>query len=344
MEKSNIDEEVVITPIIRDIERLVIRFFNWIKSIIVTIIDGIKQLLEIIFSHFLLVGGLTIIGAAIGYFSLKIIPRQYESSMVVKLNINSQDQLNSDIDYFNALIAQNEHTSLAEIFRITSETVTQLKQFSLSPHTGIIDKTKSLDLIYKTTDSTVYNLLQSKDLLTIENTELSRHYKIAIRSTNYKIFSQLENSIITYINQSPELNLLLETQRKSLERRKNILVQQIKDVDTLKSVMNLALITKSSIPGNNNSDTYINLSENNKRNAITALDLQDRAIFYTKEIALIEQKLTESDSPYFIQTHLFPVGKKIGVGGLLRTIGFASAFFILAMTIIWWRKNRTANK
>ena len=104
MGKNNILEEVTITPVIRDIERL----FNKVLSIIGC---GFKLLYKgiiafILFSlkniYWLLIA--VVVGGLGGYYSTLVVPQTYSSHLILRPSINAKEQLNADVNFFNSLI------------------------------------------------------------------------------------------------------------------------------------------------------------------------------------------------------------------------------------------------
>ncbi len=337
MEKNEISEEVTVTPVIKDLERLFNRFIGFIWSIIERLFNGLQNFIAFALNHFLILAVVVILGGLLGIFSTKFIPRTYESNMIIKMNVNAKDQLMNDIGYFNALIQKGALEELSTLLSITKEEAATLTSCDAYPYATFVEKTEALNELYMTTDSAIYNQLNLGQLLAAENSELSSKFRISFTATDQTIFSKIEAPFLAYLERVPELNLLLESSQKALNFQKQTYIKEMNNLDTLKKVMNMALLEQAKNPGDNGSNTYVNLSPENQSNGgIDALDIQDRSIFYALKITNIDVAIQEHASCYFVSSHLTPFGKKIGYGRLSRGIATASVFFLFTILLLFF--------
>lgn len=108
MEKNNIPEEVTITPVIRDLERLGNKLYLFFVSSIKALLSALLLFLQFCVKNIVFLSIAVILGLAIGYFSLLVLPRTYSSTMVLDLNVDAKSQLYNDINYFDALIEREK--------------------------------------------------------------------------------------------------------------------------------------------------------------------------------------------------------------------------------------------
>ncbi|MFT5824167.1 MAG: hypothetical protein ACI8ZM_005433, partial [Crocinitomix sp.] len=127
MEKNEISEEVTVTPVIKDLERLFNRFIQFIRSIIERLFNGLQNFIAFAFKNFIILAVVVILGGCLGFFSTEFMPRVYESNMTVKLTVNGKEQLLNDVGYFNALIQKGAVKELSELLSISEQEAASLK-------------------------------------------------------------------------------------------------------------------------------------------------------------------------------------------------------------------------
>jgi hypothetical protein len=337
MEKNEISEEVSVTPVIKDLERLFNRFLKFIVSIVERLLDGLQNFIAFAFQNFIILAIVVIVGGLLGYFSTELIPRKYESSMVVKMNVDSKEQLMNDVGYFNSLIKKGANAELSELLGLTEAEAATLVSCEAYPNSNFLEKTETLNELYQTTDTAIYNALDLAGLMDRDQGELSSKYRISFQATDQTVFSKLEMPLMYYLERVPELNQLLKSDQAALKFQRKTLVAEMDNLDTLKKVMNTALIEQAKNGSDNAVSTYVTLGmESNTGRAVNALDIQDRSIFYALQISKIDKSIQEHKTCYFVSSHLNPYGKKIGYGGLMRGLVTATVFFFLTILLLFF--------
>jgi hypothetical protein len=341
MDKNEISEEVSTTPIIRDVERLFVRGFGSIKWLIVQVFIGLGNFLRFSLRHAMILLAVGIIGGAVGYFSTEIIPRQYASSLILKLNVNSKPQLENDIIYFNSLISKKETETLANLFQITTSEAASLSGFEMFSHSTYVEKLMGLNEVYNNLDTGLVRLMDVEKLANSDDPTFSTLFKITIYSSDEAVFSKLEKPLMTYLEKSEELKLLLESSQKALAFQREVYVKEMQTIDTLTKYMNQAMLANAQSGASKTDETYIMLGAENKTSRpVNAIDLQDKYIFYAQKIAKIDVSIQEHQTVYFVNSHLNPYGEKIGYGGLMRALIGSISLFLVTSLIIYLVKIR----
>lgn len=341
MEKNNIEDEVTITPVIRDIERLVNRMVKFIWSLVRTIFAAIGMFFQFVFKNLVILMIVAVIGGLVGYFSVDFFPRKYTSSMVLKMNVDSKEQLQSDIDYLNALIDRNQDNRLEELLGITKEEAASLKNCELEPSATYVEKAEAVNMLYKSTDTALFDLINYEALLNSSSAELTAKFKLTFTATDQQVFEKLEKPLLNYLESSPELNRLLVVNQKALLLQRQTYVKELERLDTLSRVMNTTMIEHARTAVNSGSNTNISFGNEENEKNVSVLDLQDRYLFYTQQIIKVDKEIEEHQTCYFIESHLSPFGSKIGFGKLYRTlIGSVFTFLVVSLILLLfkWRK------
>lgn len=327
MEKNEISEEVTVTPIIRDLERLFGRFVELIGQLIGLIFKGIGAFIKFGLKNIILLMIVAILGGIAGFFSTQFFPRQYSSSMVVKLNVDSKEQLLNDVGYINALIDKGAVTELGALLQLSDGEAQTLTGCEVYSYATYVEKTRALNELYRNTDTALYRSLEMDQLMASSNSELSAKFKITLSATDQTVFSKIEAPLLAYLERVPELNKLLQSSQNALAFQRQVYLNEMQKLDTLAMVLNKALIERSKIPGQASSNTHITLGDEQKNNEINALDLQDRSIFYAQKVSKIDVEIQEHETCYFVNSHLNPYGEKTGYGRLSRAIVVSLSVF-----------------
>lgn len=334
MEQNEISEEVTVTPIIRDLERLFGRFVELIGQLIGLIFRGLAAFIKFGLKNFVILSIVVILGGLAGFFSTQFFPLQYSSSMVVKLNVDSKEQLLNDVGYINALIDKGAVTELGALLQLSNEEAQTLTGCEVYSYATYVEKTRALDELYRNTDTALYRSLNLEQLMVPSNSELSAKFKITFTATDQTVFSKIEAPLLAYLERVPELNTLLKSSQNALAFQRQIYLKEMAKLDTLAVVLNTALIERSKIPGQASSNTHITLGDEQQSSEINALDLQDRSIFYAQRISKIDVEIQEHETCYFVNSHLNPYGEKTGYGRLSRAIVVSLSVFGITYLIL----------
>lgn len=339
MDKNEITEEVTVTPVIKDLERLIIKCYRIVVWAIRFAFNFVIDLVQLIFRNIIWFVLITGIGGVVGFFSTHLIPRQYASEMIVQLNVDSKEQLFNDVNYINALIHNQQTETLSEIFGLSTENAQKLTGCEIYAFSSYIEKTQALNELYQGTDTAVFNQLDIGNLLSPGGIDLSSKFRIVFTASEPTVFGGMETSFMTYLERSEELQDLLKTAQSGLEKKKDFYEHEMSQLDTLSAVYNKALIAQAqnggAVQGGN---TTVMFGEPDGKSEMTPLDIRNRRLFYAQRVLEIEKAITEHKSCYFVKGHLSPIGNKIGYGPMARAIVVAFIFFGLTALVFIWRK------
>lgn len=331
MEKNNIPEEVTITPVIRDLERLA----NKLTAFVISIFKGVgASLITFYFfciNNFLKLAIATAVGALLGFLSFYLVPRTYSSSMVLALNLDAKSQLHNDINYFDALIKREQFEQLASLLSISEEEASTLANIKLTPFSSEIEKIQTIDGFYKSLDTTTKRTLDFNKIYLDKVGELSKKYSIQVFATDERVFSKLESGFINYLERVSNLNSLREETKETLNYQKKLLMQQLNDLDTLKKVANQSMLKEAERESNT---TSFMLGSRERVEGFNPLKIYDKYIDISNKILTTNQRLVALESIYTIEAHFNEFGSKHGFGKIKRALLFGLIFFFLAVVSI----------
>lgn len=342
MENNKITEEVTITPVIRDIERLINKVLQLILFILRSILKSLKSLLRFTIENLRTLFILSLLGGILGFSSIFFVPQRFASSMVVGLNIDAKAQLLSDINYFSSLIKREQNEKIAEILQISKEDAESITKIEVKPHSSYIEQVEFMNKLYKSLDTNSHKHLNFNYLFSDEDSQLSRKFKITVYSTNEILFSSIEKPLITYLERVPELIEMVETSKRNLEFEKSIYMKEMANLDTLKLVMNEALLEEARSDKSSNSGTTISLGKKEESSNMSHLEIYNQYIIYAEKVKQIQSRINDFQNCYQVFSHFNAFGEKYGPGKGLRTLLAALSFFLIGLIYLSFKKNKQA--
>lgn len=333
MEKSNIPEEVTITPVIRDIERLFLRLFAFIRSSLIYLARLFLKIIQLIMKYFLVLILVTIVGGVLGYYSERFSPRDYTSTMLVQPSINAKSQLYNDVNYINSLIKKGETETLSNLFEITVEEAQSLGGMAVIPITTEMDKMRYIVDLYKNLDSSMRSGFDFSMILKEKDETFANRFKIDIYGTNPTVFSKLSPKFLEFLERVPELQRRRKAGIALLEQQKQFYLKQLNDLDTLKKVMNISKLYEARKVGTSAS-TSISLGSQKTQETSNTLDVYDQSSRFFNEIISIEGSLFDLTSCYKVYAKFSEYGIHRGSGKLRRAALAGGSLFGLTLIIL----------
>ena len=338
MEKNNITEEVTITPVIRDIERLFNRVISLVGLILKMFYEGMSRSFLFLLKNIYWLSLAIVLGGLVGYYSMLYVPQTYSSHLVLRPSINAKEQLYADVDFFNSLIEKEEIGMLSKILHISNEDAESLSEVIIETKTSYLDKIERISGMYQGLDSVTAKFINFKDLLEEGDFPFSRDFTITVSATNQFVFSKIEPAIIKYLERVPELQELRREEKRILENKKAIYLKEMTDLDSLKTVLNDVMLEQAKSSGEASKNTSISLGKSNSESSINPLDVYTKKIRYVEQIIKIDEKINDYNNCYQVFTHFSEYGYKTGFGRLARTIIVSIVFFIFTCVVLLFRR------
>ncbi|WP_299114871.1 DUF1097 domain-containing protein [uncultured Winogradskyella sp.] len=230
-------EEVDLGQLFNAIGKLFEKLFNFISKVLKGLFSALIFALKPFVNNFKWVAIVLMLAALLGYISEKLSKPVYTSDMLVRPYYDSKYQLANNIDYFNALIASENHQELAEIFNIDSDSsASQMLGFEIEigPETPN-DLLQQYDAYIKSIDSTLAVDLTYEDFIENRDVLAGNVFSIKAKATRNDIFPSLENGFIkTFENEySRKVKRRMDSTR--LVKKDNYLAE-LKRVESLQEI------------------------------------------------------------------------------------------------------------
>ncbi|QHI37482.1 hypothetical protein IMCC3317_28610 [Kordia antarctica] len=277
--------EVDLGELFRMIGRAMSRFFAFLRSAFLFVLDLIIRALIIVRVHivkFIIVG---ILSVAIGWFIDSRQPIVYGSNMTVQTNFGSERQLYSNIRYYNGLVLQGDSIALAKVFAITVPQASQLKGVFIKPNISEIEMLKRYDEFRKETDSSNVADQIDYDLFkkSIDPLDFTRH-ELGIVSGEQNVFGLLQARLITENVENEYIKKQKEIMIRNLDATEEALKKRLDKIDTLRAVYNKAI--QSEAGKTSLAQTQIQMSSSSiKTNEIELFSLDENISARLRQIA-----------------------------------------------------------
>ena len=234
MTEKNSKEEIDVLSLFSLIGKKTNSLLFLIINTFISILNLILSLLNIAKKNYLALLICTMIGTLTGYFyEKKIYVPQYKTTLTLAPNFGSTYQVYENIKFYNSLILQKDFKTLRKYLDIDSLDAISLLEISIKPHTNESLKLQHYQQLLNEADSiTALTLSYEKFVNKIPFDSYLSHV-IELKSTDNKVPSQLEPSIITAIEKNKYYRDKKNTYLKNLKIKKEFIKTSIRKIDTL---------------------------------------------------------------------------------------------------------------
>ena len=246
MSEENINsEEVDLGSLFKVIGKGFKNLFNAIGNFFKTVFHYLILFLLFLRNNAIKLTIAAFIGAVIGlYFDLTK-PPIYSSTMIVKPNFSSTQQLYKDIIYYHELVKQKKAGLLSEAFNISSEEASKLKGFYIKPIKNENEKFELFDEFIQKADTAVAKSITIKEFKRGFSDFDYKYHEIKVRSLNSLIFDNLSALIISSIENNTYFKNQKTISGQNLLQNEKVLKKSLDEIDTLRKIYNEVLITEA---------------------------------------------------------------------------------------------------
>ena len=307
--KPNNNEEVDLIVFFNLIGNVFSKIINFFKDILIAIFSSIIHALKVLFESWKLILGIMLIAGLAGYFLEKTKPTTYSTSMLVEPYFNSKYQLVNNIDYFNALISNNDYEALKDIFNVDDSVVDDISGFSIEPGPETEnDRLLQYETFISKMDSVRAQAYPYEDFIENRSVYSGRYFLVKAYSPKSDIFKSLEAGVLSsFTNDYSDKEMrrrdtLIDIQRQNLQN-------QLKQVDSLKQIYIKVLQTESSSNKNGISlGTEFSLTGGGDKQKTREYDLLREEQRIRNTLNQLEEKKIEEDVVFDVISSFQKVG------------------------------------
>ncbi|MEY8849465.1 hypothetical protein AB9K26_11645 [Psychroserpens sp. XS_ASV72] len=288
------EDEIDLIVFFRLVGNFFSKIYDFFKSIFKSILSVLVFLLKTLIDNIKLIAISLVIAACIGYFLEKVRTPIYYSSMFVKPYFDSKYQLVNNINYFNALIENEDFDGLAEIFTIETDDAKMINKFEIAigPESEN-EKIKQYDTYLKSLDSIRAQDISYDDFIENRNIYSSDFFEISVEARKKNIFKNLEGGL----NDSFK-NTYSEKKMKKRDSliyiQKQSVISSIKSVDSLQQVY-IKVLEEESKSTNATISLRDGLSVEPEKSRTKEFELLNKELALRNELRLLDEKKIEED-------------------------------------------------
>ena len=280
----------------------------------------------------------TVLGMGYGFYLVQTRGNTYFSNMTVQANYNSTRALYSSIDYFNALVNNDQFSQVSKILNLSEAEARSINGFHASP---IVTELIAADL-YKNRFLNLYHNTRLRmdtfwiKTITYEDfkSTLTKYdyplHMVKVTSNNPTVFSKMQAGIINHVSNNELLQQEKASGNESNQQEVDLLESSIKSLDTLRNTYNKRL---AAIPAGKEQSTNVTLLDGNVAVNNPELQLYDKMLQLKDELKMVRsQAVLEKD----ILQVLAPFGAIGQREGLLQTkiVRYAYIGFLLTLLVL----------
>ena len=290
-------EEVDLGQLFKLIGNAFNRFFKFIGSILNSFFLAFVWLVFFIKKHFIKLVIAGVIGIVLGFIKERISEPVYKTSIVVKQNYKTGENLYSALDNFNQLISEKDSISLSGNLKITPEKAMKVLSFEAEPVLSENQKLKLYDNYKKELDSVLATTL---DFETFEKMSYEYEYqyqRLTVKSLEKSISNTVLMNVVKSIEGIPYFKNEQQKDLAELSRREAVIKESLKESDSLQKVYQFVLEKSvEQLPG---SQTSVTIDNTEDKSTTKEFELYNKDIELRRELVTIERE--KEDLKYIIE-------------------------------------------
>jgi hypothetical protein len=335
--KNSDNEEIDLGQLFNAIGRLFEKLWLFIVNIFRGLFSALIHALKPIVENFKVISIVVLGSAIIGFIAEKFTTPLYESDMLVQPHFGSKYQLANNIDYFNALIGEQNLQELSRIFEIDSTDAEALVSFKMEigPETEndllvqYNDYIKSIDSTLAA-EVTYEQFIENRDIL---NASI---FSITASAKKNNIFVNLQKGF-TKTFENDYSRRLREKRDDTIRLRKASLERQLKQIEGLQEVYVKVIQKEAENPEVQiGTDGMFPLQQTKRKT--NEYELLERELSIRSAINALDEKLVKEDTYYEILSGFEEVGSKAKPIGNKYSLVFPLFVFVLMAVIFLSKK------
>ena len=286
--KQQSSEEVDLGQLFKLIGNAFNNLFKFIGRILNGLFLAFVWAVFFIKKHALKLALTAIIGFVLGFIKEKASDPVYKSSIVVKQNYDSGEELNGVIERFNDLIAEKDSIGLSKSLKITPKEANSLVDLSME---SILDDNQKLKLFNDYTeemDSVLASTITFESYMEKAREYDYRFQKITLMAKEKLVFGKVLNQVVENVKSNDFFKNEQSKDLAELTRRENIIKESLKESDSLQKVYQYVL--EKSVETSVGSQTSVTIDNTEDKSITKEFELYTNDLELRRELVEIERE------------------------------------------------------
>ncbi|MFL0352876.1 hypothetical protein [Xanthomarina sp. GH4-25] len=317
------------------------KLYNLIASIIKAVFSVIIYTLKALIVNVKTILIVMILAGVLGYVLDKVKPDSYSSTMLVKPYFDSKYQLITNINYFNALIENENFETLSSLFKLPEEDVKNIGEFIIQPGPETEnERILQFENFIKNVDSIRAQDISYEDFVENRSIYSSDFFEINVTAAKKDIFPKLEEGLNNSFTNFYSLKKMKKRDSLISIQKENI-IEQIAQVDKLQEIYINVLKDESQSKA-----TELNLggegfSLSSDKTKTREYDLLNTEMQLRNELKQLQEKKIEEDVFFDVISSFQEVGNKSSEWYEKYTLVFPILAFLILCFVYLSRKTVT---
>ena len=288
------NEEVDLGQLFKMIGNASSRLFQFIGSIFYRLFLAFVWFVFFLKKRAVVFLAVAIVGLVIGLYLDKTSPPTYKSSITVKQNYPTGENLYGSINYYNGLISDADYDVLGRVLGVSEDVSKDIIGFGVEPVITDNDRVIMFDRYITGLDSLAASKVEYEEFIKNIEDYKHRNQQISIKSRTRANFKAVFSNIVENINSNPFFKNEQTKDISELKQSKAALEQALAQSDSLqrtyKRVLEQQIATKTS------SEIGITFEGDNDKEKTREFDLYKNDIELRKELVDINRKLSDKEN------------------------------------------------
>lgn len=286
------------------------KLYNFFVSIIKAVFSVFIYTLKAIIVNFKIITITVILLGILGYVLDRAKPESYASTMLVKPYFESKYQLITNINYFNALIENENYETLSSIFKLSDKDVQDIGQFIIQPGPETENqRILQFESFIKEIDSVRAQDISYDDFVENRSIYSSDFFEISVTASKKDIFPKLEDGLNNSFTNIYSLKKMKKRDSLISIQKENIL-EQIAQVDSLQNIYIKVLEDESQSKATEFSLGGEGFSLSSDKTKTREYDLLNKEMDLRNELRVLEERKIEEDVFFDVISSFQEVGNK----------------------------------
>lgn len=308
--KSDNNEEIDLLILFNYFGEKLNNLFNFIIKIIGSILSVFVYAAKAVLQNIKIISLVLLIAGVAGYFLDKSKSKRYESKMLVRTYFEAKYQLSTNIQYYNALLEDQDYEALSKIYDLDQDSIAQIILFEMSPGPETEnERIKQYDRFVRSIDSVRAQEISFDDFIENRDIYSGNLFEIRVESSKKDIFESLETGI-----NSSFVNLYstkkMEKRDSMITIKKENILRTLKGIDSLKKVYINVIENESQAP-----QASLSLGDfpmKQEKSQTKEYQLLDKEIALNRELRQLDEQKIEENVFFDVISSFQRVGNEVG--------------------------------
>jgi len=331
---QNNSEEVDLGQLFKMIGNLFDRFFRFVGNIFNKLFLAFVWCVFFVKKHIVIIIIAGILGFGYGYLKEHRAQPIYKSSVIIKQNYSTGENLYNTINYYNGLLKQKDYINLANELSVDTTYISSIISFGVEALISENERLVHFNNYTKKLDSTLASTIEYKAYIENVKEYVYETQQLTINSLANDNFNTVFDAIVNSLNSNSFFKREQTKDLEQLERRKLAIENALAESDSLQIIYKKVL--EKPLEAQKGSQTSITIEGSDEKNKTKEYELYRSDIELRRELVTIER---EKQNKQFIVEILSNTPNRGFIDSSIKFLGKSFSprvFFAIFFTFVFF--------